>query len=420
MCPPLAAAGGAALTAEDRVIVDRVDTFLARGLALKRWWDRGGVRAPGSERFELAFTHNRPDTSYGFFSRTPVDGREMPILGNYQTQFYDQPKSPTADRGAAARFLDAQLRAFVLRYFMRVADFRSPQPYTEDDPSPPPLLRPLSMCTGRDVQRLGFGYSQLYYQRAGDGRVGKFPEAETSTIVDLRTLGPVYEWIVVKVRIFVFCFLLQPLGPNAPFATLPLAEQSLLSLTRDFVNDRTDPRPGEIGHYGLGYAFLKDPTPGLLAWGPGRFEAAFQTIDFRVLADGRIRVAMVFVANRPPGVLQIPLNPALLGLELLNLATFGALTPLTAPARALARQVPLAGVMVDPVFTGITLANLATAGLAARELCVSQRQVEKQLLLLHFQRHYSTIAGSLATWRQIRDWEDERSLPRWVVLGSAA
>jgi len=413
----------APLGLEDRLICEQVDTYLSRGLALKRWWQRDGAAGPDSRRFELAFTHNRPDVSFGFFSRTPVDGRTLPILGNFQTQFYDQPKSPSADRDAAARFLNAELREFVLRYFLRVSDFANPQPYTADDPHPPFFLRPFSLCNGREIPRQGFGFSQLYFKRADTGEIGRFPASMRRRIVDLRTLGPVFEWIVARVQIFNFAFQAKPFGDSGPSMTLPLDERSLLVLTSDFVSDETTAaslHAGEIGHYGFGYAFVKDPVPGLLAWGPGRFDAAFQTIDFRVLDDGRIRVDMVFTANRPTGVLAIPASPPLAALEMADIASLGLLAPVTAPLRTLAGLLPLGQVAFDPVFPALALLNAATAGYAARELCISREQVEKDLLLLHFERHYATLAGSLQTWRQIRDWRDEASLPRWVVTGEAA
>ncbi|HEX9941644.1 MAG TPA: hypothetical protein VGG03_06495, partial [Thermoanaerobaculia bacterium] len=203
-------ASDTAFTQEELRIVERVETFLARGLDLKRWWDRTRVTGDFEDRFELAFTYNRPDVSYGFFDHALVQGQELPILGNYQTMFYDQPKSPAASGPQSARYLDAQIREFVLRYFMHVSDFRDPQPFTEGDPSPPLFLRPLSWCTGRDVQVIGFGYSQLFYKRAGSGEIGKFPESERYAIVDLREIGPKYEWIVLRVKIFDFNFVIRP------------------------------------------------------------------------------------------------------------------------------------------------------------------------------------------------------------------
>jgi hypothetical protein len=407
------------ITAEDRRIVERVEEYLARGLDLKRWWDRKSRTGRFEDRFELAFTHDRPDVSYGFFDRAPVQGRDVPVLGNYQTMFYDQPKSPAVNRQEAARHLDAQIRQFVLRYFMHVSDFCAPQPYTAGEPSPPALLRPLSWCTGRDVQRIGFGFSQLFYKRAGSGEIGKFPESRRYSIVDLRTIGPQYEWIVLKVKIFDFNVVIRPFGGAAPSITVPLNEDSYLVVNRAFVLDE-EPRSGDLGRYGFGYAFIKNPDEGVLGWGPGKFDAAMQTIHFRVLRDGRIRVDMVFVANRPTSIINVSLNPFAWGHDMLGAVSGGATNALTAPLRTASERLPaIGGFRVDPVYGFIFVANLLTGGLAARELCISREQLEKRLILQHFMKHYQAVTGSIQTWRQIRDWLDERSLPRWVVTGES-
>jgi hypothetical protein len=410
--------GSAPMSEEDLAITQVVDRYLGRGLALKRWFDRGHGGGEFAERFGLAFTYNRPDASYGFFDSAVVDGAEMPVMGNFQTMFYDQPKSGTAPGSEGAEHINDQIREFVLRYFMRVSSFRDPQPYTEGEPSPPLLLRPFSWCTGRDVRRIGFGFSQLYYKRRG-GEIGKFPEAERYSIIDLRRLGSELEWIVARVKIFDFSFSTSLFGAGTPTFTVPLQEDSLLVLNRDFIEDERRPRDAEIGRYGLGYAFIKNPVPKLVAWGPGKFDAAMQTIRFHVLADGRIRVDMAFVANRPTAIASVPVDPVLLGLETADLVTGGLSAPYTLPLRLIAARGPLGQVRVDPVIAFINVANLATAGMAARQLCISRQEVDRQLILLHFNKHYQALAGSLQTWRQIRDWLDESSLPRWVVTGEA-
>jgi hypothetical protein len=418
----------AALDAEDRMILDQVELYLERGRALKRWWDQRGENGHFEDRFELAYTYNRPDTSFGFFATADVDGAPMPILGNHQGMFYDQPKSGVEAGSRGAEHINREIQEFVLRYFMRVADFREPQPYTEGEPAPPPLLGPLSWCFRDDVQVQGFGYTQLYYKLRDTGEMGKFPEARRRAIVDLRDIGRTFDWIVVRVRIFDFKFVFAPFGSSAPSATLPLEEASLLVLAPPFILDEDHPQPhaashpaaGELGHYGLGYAFLKNPTKTLLAWGPGKFDAAYQTIDFHVMADGRIRVGMVFVANRPTRIMNLPVDPFRAGVEMVDMMLPPRYSALTAPARMLAAATPWSGLTFDPVFPSIAALNLATGGLAGRELCLTRKQLEKRLILTHFDKHYGAVLGSLQTWRQVRDWLDPRTLPRWVITGESA
>jgi len=410
-----------ALDAGERRIVDSVETYLERGRELRAWWQRAIERDEFGDKFPLSFTYNRPDYSFGFFDRTAVEGRELPIMGNYQTMFYDQPKGPARERRVDSDWMRSQVREFVLRYFMRVSDFRQPQPYRpQEHHDPLPLLAPFSLCPKDEEEIVGFGYSQLFYKLAADGRIGRFPEAERNAIVDLRRIGPFYEWIVLKVDIFDFSFTVAPLGGAGPSFSLPLTEASYLVLNRDFVLDEERPGRGELGHYGLGYAFVKNPQPGLFGFGPGEFDAAVQLIDFHVRDDGRVRVDAAFVSNRPTRVLALSPNPFRWAQVATNLFTGGRGSAWLAPLVSFVDGLPGGDLRFDPVPPSLATANVLTAGYAARELCISMREVEKIFLMRHFLQHFQTLAGSLQTWRQIADWEDERRLPAWVIDGRSA
>ncbi len=258
----------------------------------------------------------------------------------------------------------------------------------------------------RTRERVGFGFSQLFYKLRDSGQIGRFPEEEKFAIVDLREIGQKYEWIVVRVRIFDFYFTYMPFGSENPYVVLPLSEASYLVLTRDFITNEDNPAPGVLGRYGLGYAFIKEPTSGLLAMGPGQFDAAIEIIDFQISEDGRIRVEMVFVVNQATRILNFPLNPVDWSFTLADLMTFGLSSSFLAPLRGVLDQLPFSGGTVDPVYTFIWLANALSGGQAARQLCISREELDKQFLVKHFMQHYQTIAGALHTWRQIPDWLD--------------
>lgn len=410
-----------ALGEHDRRIADSVDTYLGRGRELHAWWRRAIERDEFSEKFPLTFTFNRPDHSFGFFDRTRIEGRDVPIMGNYQTMFYDRPKGPGLEERADVDWMRGQIRAFVLRYFMRVSDFRRPQAYRPDSARrPPALLRPFSLCPPETAETVGFGYSQLFYKLADGGEVGSFPEADRHAIVDLREIGPVYEWIVLKVDIFDFNFAVAPFGRSGPAFTLPLSEASYLVLSRDFVLDEDRPGAGELGHYGLGYAFIKNPERGAFGFGPGEFDAAFQVIDFHVQEDGKVRVDAAFVSNRPTRVLDLSVNPLRWIETAADVLTGGQGTAWLGPLVRFVDRLPGGGLRLDPVPASLTAASVLTAGYTARELCLSLEEVEKIFLLRHFKQHFQALTGSLQTWRQIGNWEDESRLPRWVVTGMSA
>jgi hypothetical protein len=396
------------------------DLYLRRGLDLKRWWDQVYPTNSFARKFPLTVSTNRPDESFGFFDETMVGGRQMPIMGNFQSLLYDRPKSPTTDKVKAAQWMRDQVRQFALRYFMRVSHFTQPEAYIPptDRPQVPSFLRPLSWCPEENPSSIGFGFQQLYYKNATEGVVRAFPETDSYQIVDLRRIGPEFEWILPQVRIFNFNFTIQPFGPGTPSVAVPLDEGSYLIMNRDFVVHQEEPEPGVLGRYGFGYAFIKNPVPGLFGFGPGEFDAAIEIIQFTVLKDGSIKSEAIFVVNRPTRILNVSLNPIDWGYSAASLLTFGTSRYLLAPFKQAAGLLPGSDLSFDPVSLFISTANLMTGGLAARDFCVSMEQQERDFLVQHFQQHYQTLIGSLQTWRQIPNWlapEDE--LPSWVVSG---
>ena len=411
-------AGLSGISDEERLLLDSVEEYLARGLDLLRWWETAAPAGSFAERFELGRTFNEPSQSFGFFDRAPVAGADLAIMGNFQEMFFDQPKSPQSARSDAAGWMRDQMREFVLRYFMRVSDFREPEGYSASEGRSaagwPELL---SWCPCEDVSRKGFGFQQLYYKRRDTGEVGKFPAEERFAIVDLREIGPKYEWIVVKVCIFDFNFTVRPFGPGNPQLVVPLQEDSYLVLSSRFLSNQEEPEPGVLGRYGLGYSFIKNPTQGVLAFGPGEFDAAIELIDFEVRENGQTRVDMAFVANRPERLVNFSFDPIGLGLRMADLTSLGMASFLLAPFRGRMGGLSWPRIEFDPVYAYVDLMNLLTGGTAAEDLCISRDQLDKDFLVKHFMQHYQTIAGSLATWRLVCDWLDEASLPEWAIHG---
>jgi hypothetical protein len=408
------------LSRDQQAVLDSAEVYLARGLDLKRWWEHAQATDCFAERFPLSTSYNRPDTSYGFFDVARVDGREMPIMGNFQSLLYDQPKSAGAGQGAA-RWMRAQVREFVLRYFMRISYFRQPEAFVPaaDQQPAPRLLRPFSLCPEENPAYVGFGFSQFFFKRTDNAEIGAFPEALRYEMADLREIGPKFLWTLLHVDIFDFNFSWQPFGPGTPSLTLPLQEGSYLVMDRAFVVDEDDPAPGVLGRYGFGYSFIKNPQPSFIAYGPGEFDAAIELIYFTVYADGKVRVDAAFVANRPTRIAQVSLNPLVWAGEALNLASLGTARYLFAPLLDAAGGLPFADAAFDPVAASIGLINLLSGGLAAQTLCISMQQFEEIFLVKHFMQHYQALEGSVQTWRQIPDWLDSKNLPPWVVTGKS-
>lgn len=405
------------LTSADVAILAGAEQALEDGLALKRWWERAQGGGGYAQRFPLIRQFNQPARSFGFFDVVPLAGGDLPVMGSVQEAPYDEPKqSPPED-------VRGEFREFLLHYFMRVSSFRQPEAYADvvNRAIPTSPLRGFSLCTREDTSRGGFGFQQLYFKSRATGEIGKFSGPDQYAIVDLRDVGTLYEWIILKVQIFDFTFTFRPLGTGTPQWVFTPDEASYLILSGDFIRDRQQPAPDVLGEYGLGYAFIKDRTGGgRLAYGPGQFDAAFQLINFRVMNSGEIRSNLVFVANRPERILNISFDPLAWGAAFADLFSLGLTARLFPPDRraALPRSSWDGG--FDPVLSSIRLLNWLTGGLAARDLCISKEELERRFLVQHFMQHYQTIVGSLMTWRQIPDWLDASALPRWVITGTSS
>jgi hypothetical protein len=394
-----------------------VPEYLAKGLDLKRWWDEVERRGGPERRFPLERSFNRPTRSYGFFGEAPVGGIMMPVMGNVQEMFYDQAREFATAGRSAAEWNAAQMREFALKYFMRISSFRPPEIYVEaSQPRLPQPLEWLSWCPVAPSNQVGFGFKQLFYGRLGSSAPQAFPNFEQAAIVDQRQVGRLFDWLLLKVRIFDFAFRWRPLGAAGPDLTFALNEESYLVVHRQFINDKDSPLPGVLGDFGIGYSFVKNPTRGPFGYGPGEFDAALELINFRVYENGYISVRMVFISNRPKTITHVEVNPVRWGFFLADFFSLGLVSRWLRPAREVLERFPLQ-FTVDPVRAYVSATGLLTGGYANHALCVSLEQLEKAFLLQHFKQHYETILGSLATWRRFPDWLDEKSLPDWVTSG---
>ena len=415
------------LNETDRAVLAYPDQTLADGSDLARWWQEKYRAGDYAKRFDVMHEYTDGDSSFGFFDSAPVGGRDMPVMGILQEMFYDRQKIAT---GGA---IQAQMKEFILRYFMRVSHLRLPGAAAEVTPPTSYLERPLSWLPDGTVREVGFGYQQLYYKRHGSGTVGKFREELQNEIVDLRDIGPVYDWILLKVKVFDFNISLSPFGGENFKFQQPLDEESYLVLGPPFVTNQDDPAPGVVGDYGFGYAFLPYPVPSdpgkgedlqaslkkVIAYGPGKFAAAIQTFNFRVMETGEVRVRAVFIVNRPDKIATVDIAPIDWGFSLADMMTFNMASKVMSPVKMLADRLPMRINGIDPIQAYIWLANTVSGGMAATQFGISKSVLEKFMLFQHFNQHYEMLTNSVLVWRQIPDWTDHDHLPPYVQHGAA-
>lgn len=411
------------LDATEQALLESVPQALESGLELLRWWRQTDEAGTYAETYPETYVVNRPDDrSFGFFDTAPLSRGPIAVNGNVQEMFYDGPKVPHAKplEMGAAQWMNQQVREFILGYFMRISDFRQPQQVPEASQPPPPGLGFLSQCPGGDAQRIGFGFSQLYFQRR-NGELGRFRPVETNAIIDLRHLRDDFQWIVLRNPIFDFGFKLAPFGDAAPQMVLPISEFNYLVMSPHFVVDESHPEPGILGRYGFGYAFVNRPEPSPLAYGPGELEPAFELLVWDVHESGDVTVRATFVARQPTAMLNLSIDPAVWGLQAASVL-FGSpsVQAVLQPFRRFYNSLPWSKLRFDPVFPAVDLLNVMTLNQASERFCISRTQIMKYFLFLHFLQHYQTLLGSLQTWRQIPDWLDTQNLPSFVRDGRSA
>jgi hypothetical protein len=402
----------------DRVVIDDAERALADGLSLRQWWQQKEATNSYAEPFELARIFNRAARVTGFFDVAPLGNSTLPVMGLVQEMLFDQPK-----QALPVKVRD-ELREFVLHYFMRVSSFRQPEAYVPADQfrksNANRIFQPFSFCPNPIDTQAGFGYTQLYYKLRESGFIGKFPSHLQPRISDLRRMNDIYEWIVLRVDIFNFNLSFTPFAGDLFSLSFPLREETYIVISRDFVTNRDDPTPDQLGQYGFGYALLRPaPRKTIFAYGPGHFAAGFQLIDFNVDRRGKINVRMVFVSNRPQRVLDLDVNPVSIGFAFADLITFGLTSRFFAPVRDTLERLSPRLLNFDPVTTYITAVNAATGDLAQDELCTSLRTLERDpMLLTHFMEHYEMISGALLTWRHVQSWLNRSDLPEGVKEGT--
>ncbi len=317
-------------------------------------------------------------------------------MGLAHEMLFDQPKSGSPET------YRAQMREFVLRYFLRVAEVTPPQANRAlgIGPGTARLLDLFHVGPPKMDVRGGFRYTQLYHKDAETGHIGAFPVGRRNAIVDLREIGPKHEWIVLRARPFDYELDLAPIGAAGPRLVLPLPDSPTIAINRQLIIDEDFPAPGILGRYGFAYALLDDPEPrGAQVYGPAQYKAAFQRIYFEVLASGESRVHLSFTGNLPDKILDVKLDPIGLFLRSSDLLSFGLSTRLLEPVQGLLSKRFTFG-SFDPLLGLISLANIATAGFASKELDISKQQLFRDILAKHFQIYYQLILhDSLLAYR---------------------
>lgn len=400
--------GSAPLTSQDLAILGKVDTAIAQGRELKAWWVENRHTRVQNYRIPIARQIHRPDTNYGFIMDAHLRSGSLPVAGVVQDQLFAWPKAPPGSQPDPA-WVRAQLREFVIKYFMRMA--RTQPPRRAEDARPAATEGPDGSAS-RAFD--GWGYSQMYYKRAATGAIGKFADDQRARIVPLDEVGGTYSWVVLKVNIYQFDYAMRlPGAVNGPRLNLSMTQTVHVVMTPDFLLDEENPDAGVLGRYGYGYSVVPDPTQHtLVAAGPASISDTIETLAFSVMQSGEVRAHMVFITPLPTRILN--LTPVSLTFALADWLSFNTASRVLAPVKSLleAFEPP-----IDPIYFSLQLINALTLGMASEDFGLNRHTLFSSLMNLHFTDVYKMFNLAASHFTMVRDWMDAAALPRWATTG---
>ena len=111
-----------AVPEQDGWILSDVDRALADGARLLRWWERTDAARSYRDSFRFLQDLTQPDRALGFFDEAEISTGSVGVMGLVHEMLFDQPKSGPPETYCA------QMREFVLGYFLRVTHMTPPQP----------------------------------------------------------------------------------------------------------------------------------------------------------------------------------------------------------------------------------------------------------------------------------------------------
>lgn len=389
----------------EREVLDDLAASLSDGLQIHRWWRKADAADHYADKYALMRQPDGPGANFGFYDQVPLTRGLLPVAGVVQDMFYDRPKARKGSEKRAALWMRDQVRAFVLRHFLRICSRRARQIYA-----------PAGTDRDQTPQRTGFGYRQFLYKEKATGCHGRFPPEERYRMIDLSEIGTRYEWVLGNVQIFDFGLTMKVGGFGGLELYIPVHEDVYVVFHEDLCVHRDDPSPGVLGEYGYGYTFIANPRlDGIWAYGPEKLVSAFEMIHFRVLDSGEVWVKMAFCANLPQRILVRESSVARLLLQAADRVTAGAASRLGDPLLRAYDRSAFSAFQPDPTFLSIDLANLATLGLAGSELAITRRRLITNIMGAHFLMLYDFILQTLPAFKRVSDWGDEGALPGWVT-----
>ncbi len=248
-------------------------TAIQRGRQLLQWWNAG----PRPQFVDLEPRSPPGVRMQAFFSTLALEGATMSVMGCLQTSsFVPKPTAPVRPPGS--------LRQQVLSSFIEASHW-----------------------TNRDGELGGFLYRPLLVKDSGHDNALAVRLVAPDHPVKISKVGSRYEWALLRLDVLDYARAFRTMGRYQRFFKRFIHEAGYLVFHPVFFES---PHPAPAGgalEVCFGYAVVPwVVVPTFLAYGPGRFYAAFKQYRFFLLEDGSVTIEVALVvAPRTERVLNI-------------------------------------------------------------------------------------------------------------------
>jgi hypothetical protein len=247
-------------SAFDQSLIEKTELALVEGLQLERW-TRDPDRKIDLHPLNLNRQYNLPNQAYGYFANVRISGQTLTALGALQEVEFGKITGDNPEQ---------RLKDYVLRLFLNTSNWVYP-----------------------DGDLGGFTFKQLLYCTA-EGKYGRYPDDELTSVQDWNVIGPRYRWSLFNGYLHDFVIRLGPLKKV-------LKEVVAIVQHPDFIHIVENPKPGYKLEVAIGYPFIDyAPVPNFFGFGPGKFNWAVKTYSFLLRDNNEVRCDMDFVAGMRP------------------------------------------------------------------------------------------------------------------------
>jgi len=244
-------------TAHERLLVEKAEIAVVKGLQLERW-SRDPKRTIKQFSLDLNRSYKLPNKAWGYFSDVTISGQTLTALGVQQQVEFGKISGPNPEE---------RLKEYVLGRFLNTSSWVYP-----------------------DGDLGGFTIQQMLYCLA-DGTCGRYSADQLTEARDWREIGTKYRWSLLTIFLHDFVMYLGPIKKV-------LKEAVAVVQHPEFIHIVPNPKPGYKLEVAFGYPFIDfAPVPNFFGFGPGKFDWAIKTFSFLLRDNNEVRCDMEFVAG---------------------------------------------------------------------------------------------------------------------------